>query len=47
MEYVFFSTANIKLISWWLAGIAVLSDWIDSNRDNFQYYSTDITLKEY
>jgi len=38
---------NIKLISWWLAGIAVLSDWIGSNKDDFKYHNTDIPLKKY
>ena len=39
--------ANIKPISWWLAGITVISDWIGSNRTYFQYQSDSMPLAEY
>jgi CRISPR-associated endonuclease/helicase Cas3 len=34
-------------ISWWLAGIAVLADWIGSNVDYFPYHDTPIPLVDY
>ncbi|MCK5686269.1 CRISPR-associated helicase Cas3' [bacterium] len=36
-----------KQISWQLAGIAVLSDWLGSNQENFKYKKNKITLKTY
>ncbi|MBP7229482.1 MAG: CRISPR-associated helicase Cas3' [Moraxellaceae bacterium] len=34
-------------LSWWFAGVAVLSDWLGSNTDFFPYRSTEIPLAEY
>ena len=33
--------------SWLLAGLAVLSDWIGSNNDQFHYHSTQMPLEDY
>jgi CRISPR-associated endonuclease/helicase Cas3 len=33
--------------SWWLAGLAVLCDWLGSNRDYFPYQARQISLQEY
>ncbi len=38
---------RLKPLSWWLAGIAVLSDWLGSNRDLFEYRMDDMPLSEY
>jgi CRISPR-associated endonuclease/helicase Cas3 len=37
----------LQPLSWWLAGIAVLSDWLGSNRDLFPYRAEEIPLFEY
>ena len=34
-------------LSWWLAGIAVLSDWIGSNTDFFPYHEPNLDLPKY
>lgn len=34
-------------LSWWMAGLTVLADWLGSNTDFFPYRSTAITLAEY
>ena len=35
-------------LSWWLAGLAVLADWIGSNAEIFKYRSTpELTLQDY
>lgn len=39
--------ANLKLVSWHLAGIAVLADWIGSDRAYFDYQMTYEPLNEY
>ena len=33
-------TARSSILSWWLAGLAVLADWIGSNTDFFPYHET-------
>jgi CRISPR-associated endonuclease/helicase Cas3 len=37
----------MSVASWWLAGAAVLSDWIGSNRGFFQYQSEPMPLGDY
>lgn len=39
--------ARSRQLSWWLAGVAVLSDWLGSNRDFFPYCDQSMTLGEY
>lgn len=35
-------------LSWWLAGLAVLADWIGSNAEIFKYHNTpELTLQDY
>lgn len=34
-------------LSWWIAGIAVLSDWLGSNQDYFPYRRDVMSLEEY
>lgn len=34
-------------LSWWLAGIAVLADWIGSNTDYFEYHPNKESLENY
>lgn len=36
-----------KLASWWLSGLAVLSDWLGSNTDYFPYQTQAMPLAEY
>jgi CRISPR-associated endonuclease/helicase Cas3 len=36
-----------KQLSWWTAGLAVLSDWIGSNTDYFPYHTDVVPLAEY
>jgi len=38
---------KLKLISWQLAGITVLADWLGSNRDAFEYCSRPMPLAKY
>lgn len=38
---------NLKQISWHLAGLAVLADWLGSNTEFFPYETKIITLDEY
>ncbi|WP_100158464.1 CRISPR-associated helicase/endonuclease Cas3 [Proteus columbae] len=38
---------RLKQISWLLAGMATLSDWIGSNNEYFPYYKNKISLSEY
>jgi CRISPR-associated endonuclease/helicase Cas3 len=38
---------TLAALSWSIAGLAVLSDWIGSNRDWFKYAHPDDTLKAY
>lgn len=38
---------RLKRWSWWLAGFAVLCDWIGSNQDRFAYCSQRMTLADY
>lgn len=38
---------RLKQISWHLAGLAVLSDWLGSNTDFFPYENTSLPLEEY
>lgn len=39
--------AKIKQASWWLAGFAVLCDWIGSNSDFFPYHTRPMSLGAY
>jgi len=34
-------------LSWYLAGLCTLSDWLGSNRDHFPYCTQDLTAKTY
>lgn len=38
---------DIQRASWWLSGLAVLSDWLGSNTDFFPYQSQPMPLSEY
>lgn len=38
---------HCKTLSWWVAGLAVLADWLGSNTDFFPYRSGQIALSEY
>ena len=38
---------KIRLISWWIAGFAVLCDWLGSNGDFFPYQSDMLPLSDY
>lgn len=38
---------NSRVLSWWIAGITVLSDWIGSNTEFFPYHSEEIELQDY
>ena len=42
----FFLAASIEL-SWWLAGLAVLADWLGSNTGYFPYREQAVPLSEY
>ncbi|MGD9818520.1 MAG: CRISPR-associated helicase Cas3' [Desulfomonilaceae bacterium] len=46
LEYELFNAASKKL-SWLLAGLTVLSDWIASTRSFFEYCSVPMDLSEY
>ncbi|HXK56486.1 MAG TPA: CRISPR-associated helicase Cas3', partial [Gammaproteobacteria bacterium] len=41
------STDKSKEVSWWLAGFAVLCDWLGSNADYFPFRSTPVLLADY
>ncbi|AZG07070.1 CRISPR-associated helicase Cas3' [Pigmentiphaga sp. H8] len=34
-------------LSWWIAGVAVLADWVGSNQDYFPYRDDEVSLAEY
>jgi len=34
-------------LSWWVAGVAVLADWIGSNQDHFPYVDRPVSLEVY
>ncbi|MDR1368452.1 MAG: CRISPR-associated helicase Cas3' [Candidatus Accumulibacter sp.] len=36
-----------RQISWWIAGLTVLADWLGSNQDFFPYRDTRMSLQEY
>jgi CRISPR-associated endonuclease/helicase Cas3 len=38
---------HLKQASWWLSGLAVLSDWLGSNTDYFPYQTQSIPLDQY
>lgn len=38
---------QMKCLSWWLAGFAVLCDWLGSNSDFFKLHKTPIHLENY
>lgn len=38
---------NFRRVSWQLAGLAVLADWLGSNQDIFEYVDTEIPLENY
>jgi len=37
----------VQRTSWWLAGIAVLCDWLGSNRELFPYHTDALSLEQY
>lgn len=39
--------SKLRMASWWLAGVAVLCDWIGSNADFFPYCDVSMPLDEY
>lgn len=41
-----FCKASIE-VSWWIAGITVLADWLGSNSDYFSYRENEISLTDY
>lgn len=41
-----FETAS-KRLSWWIAGVTVLADWIGSNTEYFPYRSDETSLADY
>lgn len=34
-------------LSWWVAGVAVLADWVGSNQDHFGYVDRPVSLDDY
>ena len=38
---------TVKMSSWWLAGLAVLSDWMGSNKRFFEYERREMSLVDY
>lgn len=40
-------TKKLKTVSWQLAGITVLADWLGSNQDHFIYHNTPMELNDY
>jgi CRISPR-associated endonuclease/helicase Cas3 len=36
-----------RLLSWWVAGVSVLADWVGSNQDHFAYVSETMPLNDY
>lgn len=36
-----------QVLSWWFAGVTVLSDWLGSNTDFFSYQPMEMSLEEY
>lgn len=38
---------RLRCWSWWLAGFAVLCDWIGSNQDHFRYHTLQMSLEDY
>lgn len=38
---------DLSVVSWQLAGVAVLADWLGSNRDVFDYHTDPMTLQRY
>lgn len=41
------SPENVSKTSWWLAGLAVLCDWLGSNQDEFPFVATEMSLQDY
>jgi CRISPR-associated endonuclease/helicase Cas3 len=39
--------ATSKALSWWMAGVTVLADWIGSNTDFFPYRADQVALADY
>lgn len=39
--------ATSKVLSWWMAGITVLADWIGSNTEYFPYRADEVPLADY
>jgi CRISPR-associated endonuclease/helicase Cas3 len=39
--------AELRILSWWLAGLTVLADWLGSNTDYFGYCTGARTLESY
>ncbi|MFA6037413.1 MAG: CRISPR-associated helicase Cas3' [Legionellales bacterium] len=38
---------SFNRVSWWLSGVTILSDWLGSNRDYFQYQTKKMDLHDY
>ncbi len=38
---------RVRCLSWWLAGFAVLCDWLGSNREYFEFYKEPMLLEKY
>ncbi len=38
---------NLKLVSWQIAGLAVISDWVGSDSSHFTYHDRPMALSEY
>lgn len=41
------SSERVRIASWWLAGLAVLCDWLGSNQEHFPYVTESIPLNAY
>ncbi|RMH39729.1 MAG: CRISPR-associated helicase Cas3', partial [Gammaproteobacteria bacterium] len=42
-----FEDSNLKIASWWIAGLCTLADWLGSNKDFFPFERTEISLDHY
>lgn len=38
---------RVRCLSWWLAGFAVLCDWLGSNRKYFEFYKNQMPMEQY
>ena len=39
--------SNLRLVSWQLAGVSVLADWLGSNQNYFHYHNEEYSLEHY